>query len=194
MQRIGPTDHPPEVTLLDFLTGELPRAHSDSIRRHVASCPECRGTIDSLNEVVGEFDSLPTVAIPHDTLAPPPSPPAPRRGPGRAIALGLAGIVGISALFTFLNPRSTAPTSRRTFQVGASQASAPRFLETRLHVDHVVGAVPDSSTIIVLVRDADVARAAEELARLSDPGGKLTVQLAGSGERLTANGPVASQG
>jgi anti-sigma factor RsiW len=94
-------DHPADLTLLEYLVGDLPTDASDRIRRHVAACRGCRRTIAELSLTVDELDRLPTVPIPHDAMAfgeeerARPFRRVLRLLPIVAILLAVAGVVGV---------------------------------------------------------------------------------------------------
>lgn len=169
--------HPAEVTLLDYVVGELEYERSSEIRRHVAGCSECRERIVQLSLAIDELDRLPSAGIPHDVLG---APRVPARRGGRLIPLILllAAGLGVVALF----------------QVGGLAGSEPRptgsqvVLETasdrpELVVAELLGGLPhdivvdrdDERRLVVLVQAGDVAVAAERLSGTSSPDGRSYV-------------------
>ncbi len=125
-------DHPEELDLLDYLSGQLPREASDQIRRHVGQCRACQRTMGDLSVTVDELDRLPTISIPHDSLyAPEPSRTRARTRlvglPG--VAILVAGVAAISAVLADGGGNPTAPSS-----VALTMRSATGFADTVRHV------------------------------------------------------------
>ena len=48
--------HPPELTLLEYVVGELGPDTSDGVRVHVEGCPECRERIVEAAGLAQEID------------------------------------------------------------------------------------------------------------------------------------------
>ena len=61
-------DHPQELTLFEYVVGELGPDTSDGVRVHMEGCPECRDRIVTLAMEMDELDRLPLVPIPHDLI------------------------------------------------------------------------------------------------------------------------------
>ncbi|MGI9188294.1 MAG: hypothetical protein ACR2J9_12400 [Gaiellales bacterium] len=173
--------HPEEVTLLDYVVGELGPDSSSHIRRHVETCPTCRERIVDLTMDLDELDRLPMVPIPHDLLRGAFSPEHTITGRRRTarrtapILILLVAAIGVVALFQVGGMRATGGgTSQR--QVVMRTASANPVGA----VDDLLGGVPhtvvvdraDDRHLVVLVGDGDVAVA---FARLSD-GSSVTGQ------------------
>jgi anti-sigma factor RsiW len=56
-------EHPAELTLLDYLCGSLAPATSDQVRKHIATCRDCRQTMAELSSTVDDLDRLPTTGF-----------------------------------------------------------------------------------------------------------------------------------
>jgi hypothetical protein len=111
-------DHPAELTLLEYLVGDLPDETSDRIRRHVAACRACRRTIADLSMTVDELDRLPTVHRPHEAPVPLEELPGPR--PFRAariltIVAVLVAAVGVAVVLRLNEPSGPPPRTTRFF-------------------------------------------------------------------------------
>jgi anti-sigma factor RsiW len=111
-------DHPAELTLLEYLVGDLPDETSDRIRRHVAACRACRRTIADLSLTVDELDRLPTVHRPHEVPVPLEELPGPR--PFRAariltIVAVLVAAVGVAVVLRLNEPSGPPPRTTRFF-------------------------------------------------------------------------------
>ena len=126
-------DHPAELTLLEYLVGDLPAEACDRIRRHVASCRPCRRTIADLSLTVDELDRLPTVPIPHDT------PTAAREAVGGlrltrvlpvlAVLVAVGAVLGVLGFQRDARPQPVAPRPWRielTVNTDGSPASILR--------------------------------------------------------------------
>jgi anti-sigma factor RsiW len=86
-------EHPAELTLLDYLCGSLAPATSDQVRKHIATCRDCRQTMAELSSTVDDLDRLPTTGFfdaRGDGSAGPPRPSL-RIAPVVALALLLLG-------------------------------------------------------------------------------------------------------
>lgn len=180
MEELEPiAPHPEELTLLDYMVGELPADSSDEVRRHIRGCAECRARITALSLAIDEIDRLPLTPIPHDALAP--AAPARRRGAvARAIpiALLLAAALGILALFEVGGLRSAAaPLDDHRLVVRTSDPDPAAALGRALAgVPHrVVVDRDDERHVIVLVADGDVPLAAGRLASIEAPDGDAYV-------------------
>jgi anti-sigma factor RsiW len=183
--------HPEEVTLLDYVVGELGPDSSDAIRRHVETCVSCRERIVDLAMDVDEIDRLPMVGIPHDLLLGALSPEhslAGRRRTARRTApilLLLAAAIGVIALFQIGGVRAADDVATQRRVVLQTASGDPVGV-----VDRLMGGVPHSVVIdraddrhlVVLVGDADVAVA---YARLSEApatdGQNYVIDLGGTG-------------
>ncbi len=169
--------HPAEVTLLDYVVGELEYERSSEIRRHVAGCSECRERIVQLSLAMDELDRLPSAGIPHDALA---APRQPARRSGRLVPLALliAAGLGVVALFQVGGPEGSesAPTGSQVVLETASD-------RPELVVAELLGGLPhdivvdrdDERRLVVLVQAGDVGVAAERLRGTSSPDGRAYV-------------------
>ena len=180
--------HPEELTLLDYVVGDLGPDSSDVVRRHVETCPTCRDRIVDLAMDMDEIDRLPIVAIPHDLLRG--AFPNVRGGSGRRrvvpILLLLAAAIGVVALFQLGGMRgSDVGTAQR--QVVLQTPSADPVAV----VDGLLGGVPhtlvvdrdDERHIVVLVGDADVGVAYARLSEASSTAGRdYVVDIGGTGQ------------
>jgi hypothetical protein len=175
--------HPEELTLLDYVVGDLGPDSSDAIRRHVETCPSCRERIIDLATDLDELDRLPSVAIPHDLLrdALRRSPGARRRGIARRIApfLILAAVgIAVVALFQLGGVRAPdAVVTQRQVVLQTTSSDPVRV------VDDLLGTLPhtvvvdraDPRHLVVLVADADVGVAYSSLIGSSVTGGQSYV-------------------
>ena len=129
-------DHPAELTLLEYLVGDLPDETSDRIRRHVAACRACRRTIADLSLTVDELDRLPTLPMPHDTPLAADVTPGPR--PFRAariltIVAVLVAAVGVAIVLRLNEPAGGPPrTTRFALRLPATQAGAETAIRDAL--------------------------------------------------------------
>jgi anti-sigma factor RsiW len=168
--------HPAEITLLDYVVGELEHERSAEIRRHVAGCPECRDRIVELSLAMDELDRLPSAGLAQDAVAA----VRPRRA-ARIIPIVLlvAAGLGVIALFQVggLTPApAPAPVGERIVLETASE-------QPELVVSELLGGLPHDVTVdrddprhlIVLVQPGDVQVAAERLAGTSSPAGRAYV-------------------
>ncbi len=83
-------EHPAELTLLDYLCGSLAPATSDQVRKHIATCRDCRQTMAELSSTVDDLDRLPTTGF-FDARGEAP------RGPARP-SLRVAPVVALALL------------------------------------------------------------------------------------------------
>lgn len=169
--------HPAEVTLLDYVVGDLEHERSAEIRRHVAGCSECRERIVQLSLAMDELDRLPSAGIPHDVLGAA-RPPARRAGRIVPVALLVAAGLGVLALFQ-VGGLQTGEAPLSGSQVVLETASD----RPELVVAELLGGLPhdvvvdrdDERRIVVLVQAGDVAVAAERLSGTSSPDGRTYV-------------------
>lgn len=169
--------HPAEVTLLDYVVGDLEHERSAEIRRHVAGCSECRERIVQLSLAMDELDRLPSAGIPHDVLGAV-RPPARRAGRIVPIALLVAAGLGVVALFQVGGLQSGEPQATGSQVVLETASDRPELVVTEL-----LGGLPhdvvvdrdDERRIVVLVQAGDVAVAAERLSGTSSPDGRTYV-------------------
>jgi anti-sigma factor RsiW len=187
--------HPEEVTLLDYVVGELGPDSSDAIRRHVERCPSCRERIVDLAMDMDEIDRLPMTAIPHDILRNAFSPEHDLTGRRRTarrtapLLLLIAAALGVIALFQLGDMRSSGePVPQR--QVVIQTASSDPVAV----VDELLGGLPhsvvvdraDERHLVVLVSDADVAVAYARLTGTTTTGGlSYVVDLGATGQLPT---------
>jgi anti-sigma factor RsiW len=176
-------DHPEELTLLDYLVGQLSPEASHEIQRHVASCRACRRTIADLSMTVDELDRLPTVAIPHD------SPPGLRSGRLRAgrparrlvpvVAVLIAAVVAVVAIG--LGRGSSSAVAQRDLTVAAPRGSAVTAEVLRRYLDGTPGVIEQlpHGDWVILVRDTSAPAALRALQRHA--GGDARVWLASVG-------------
>ena len=162
--------HPEEVTLLDYVVGDLAPGSSDAIRRHVEVCADCRERIVELAMEMDAIDQLPTVAIPHDVLREAfPRGRAPRRSRlGRALPLLVLGAVllGAVALFEVGGLRGDLAVPRQRQVIVHTAGSDPQAVVARM-----LGPIPATVTVdrddprhlVVLVSDGDLAAAEARL-------------------------------
>jgi anti-sigma factor RsiW len=184
--------HPAEVTLLDYVVGDLGPDMSDDIRAHVESCPSCRERIADLAMDMDEIDRLPMVAIPHDILRNAFSPERELSGRQRTarrtapILILLVAAIGVVALFQISSMRATDATAPRRQVVIQTASGDPVRV-----VDDLLGGVPhtvvvdraDDRHLVVLVGDADLPVAYSRLAGTSaDTGQSYVVDLGGTGQ------------
>lgn len=190
--------HPEEITLLDYVVGDLGADSSDSIRRHVEMCPSCRERIVDLAMDMDEIDRLPMVAIPHDILRSALSPDRTITGHRRTarrtapILILLAAAIGVVALFQIGGMRATGSgTSPRQVVIHAADGDAAGA------VDELLGGVPhtvvvdraDDRHLVVLVGDGDVAVAYARLAESPTGAGRsYVVDLGATGELPSTTG------
>ena len=169
--------HPAEVTLLDYVVGDLEHERSAEIRRHVAGCSECRDRIVQLSLAMDELDRLPSAGIPHDVLGAV-RPPARRAGRIVPIALLAAAALGVVALFQVGGLEGADPQPTGSQVVLETASDRPELV-----VAELLGGLPhdvvvdrdDERRIVVLVQAGDVAVAAERLSGTSSPDGRTYV-------------------
>ena len=178
--------HPPELTLLEYVVGELGPDTSDGVRVHVESCPECRERIVTLAMEMDELDRLPLVAIPHDLIvgAYRTASSARRRSIRRSIPIVvlLAATIGVIGLFELGGFQSSATTARHQVVVHTADSDPAGV------IDELLGGLPHTTTvdradarhIIVLVSDGDVEVALARLAHTASPNGQSYVVDVGS--------------
>ena len=182
-------EHPPELTLLEYVVGELGPDTSDGVRVHVESCPECRERIVTLAMEMDELDRLPLVAIPHDLIvgAYRTASSARRRSIRRSIPIVvlLAATIGVIGLFELGGFQSSATTARHQVVVHTADSDPAGV------IDELLGGLPHTTTvdradarhIIVLVSDGDVEVALARLAHTASPNGQsYVVDVGGTGE------------
>lgn len=188
--------HPEELTLLDYVIGELGPDSSDQIRRHVETCPTCRDRIVDLALDMDEIDRLPMVAIPHDVLRgalAPAAQLASRRRARRLLPLLLLVVaaMGVVALFQLGSVRAEEGPLRRQV-VLQTAATDPTTV-----VDELLGGIPhtvvtdraDDRHLVVLVGDADVAVAQARLAASTTTGGRsYVIDIGATGQLPDAAG------
>lgn len=178
--------HPEEVTLLDYVVGDLAPDSSDDIRRHVERCADCRERIVDLAMEMDALDRLPTVAIPHDVLRGVlPEGARRRRSVLLPIAVLLAVGVGIFALFELGGMRGGvgAPGQRQVI-VHTDGGQPVRVVDDLLaDVPHTITVDRDDARhLVVLVSDADLAVAYDRLSRTEPADGRsYIVDLGGAG-------------
>jgi len=169
--------HPAEVTLLDYVVGELEHERSSEIRRHVAGCPDCRDRIVDLSLAMDELDRLPSAGHGHGRVG---SATQPRRA-ARVIPIVLLVAAGLGVLALFqvggLTPAPVpAPVGERVVLETAAQ-------EPEVVVSELLGGIPhditvdrdDSRHLIVLVQPGDVPVAADRLSGTASPEGRAYV-------------------
>jgi hypothetical protein len=182
--------HPPELTLLEYVVGELGPDTSDGVRVHVEGCPECRERIVTLAMEMDELDRLPLVAIPHDLIksAFRPGSSARRRSIRRSIPIFvlLAAALGVLALFELGGFQTVSTTAAQRQVIVHTADSDPAGV-----VDELLGGIPHTTTVdransrhmIVLVSDGDVDAAMARLAHTASPNGQsYVVDVGGTGE------------
>ncbi|MEI8262051.1 MAG: hypothetical protein WCG77_11200, partial [Actinomycetes bacterium] len=140
--------HPEEVTLLDYVVGDLGPDSSDRIRQHVETCVFCRERIVDLAMDMDEIDRLPMVAIPHDILRSAFSPEHVLGGRRRSarrtapILILIAAAIGIVALFQIGGMRaSTSGTPQRQVVLMTASGDPLRV------VDELLGGVPHTTVV-----------------------------------------------
>jgi anti-sigma factor RsiW len=190
--------HPEEITLLDYVVGELGPDSSAAIRRHVESCESCRERIVGLAMDVDEIDRLPMVGIPHDLLLGALSPEhtlAGRRRTARRTApvlLLLAAAIGVIALFQLGGMGASSETVAQRQVVLQTASGDPVRV-----VDSLMGDVPHSVVIdraddrhlVVLVGDADVAVAYARLSEATATSGQsYVIDIGGTGRMPDTTG------
>jgi len=169
--------HPAEVTLLDYVVGDLEQERSSEIRRHVAGCSECRDRIVQLSLVMDELDRLPSVGNPHDVLGAA-RPPARRTGRLVPALLLVAAALGVVALFEVGGPQPSEPRSAGSRVVLETASEQPELVVAKL-----LGGLPhdivvdrdDERRIVVLVPAGDVAVATDRLSGTSSPDGRAYI-------------------
>jgi hypothetical protein len=189
--------HPPELTLLEYVVGELGPDTSDGVRAHVEGCPECRDRIVTLAMDMDELDRLPLVAIPHDLIvgAPRPASSARQRSVRRSIPIFvlLAAVIGVIGLFELGGFDGAATTAAQRQVVVHTADSDPAGV-----VDELLGGLPHTTTVdradarhlIVLVSDGDVDVAVSRLAHTASPNGQsYVVDIGGTGTLQTPPAP-----
>ena len=190
-------EHPPELTLLEYVVGELGPDTSDGVRVHVESCPECRERIVTLAMEMDELDRLPLVAIPHDLIvgAFGPAASARRRSIRRSLPIFilLAAALGVLGLFEFGGFQGAESASTQRQVVVHTADSDPAGV-----VDELLGGLPHTTTVdradarhlIVLVSDGDVDVAVARLAHTASPNGQsYVVDIGGTGTLQTPPAP-----
>ncbi|MEI6689917.1 MAG: zf-HC2 domain-containing protein [Thermoleophilia bacterium] len=190
--------HPEEITLLDYVVGELGPDSSDAIRRHVETCVSCRERIVGLAMDVDEIDRLPMVGIPHDLLLGALSPEhtlAGRRRTARRTApvlLLLAAAIGVIALFQLGGMGASSETVAQRQVVLQTASGDPVRV-----VDSLMGDVPhrvvidraDDRHLVVLVGDADVAVAYARLSEVTATSGQsYVIDIGGTGRMPDTTG------
>ena len=189
--------HPSELTLLEYVVGELAPDSSDGIRVHIENCSECRDRIVTLAMDMDELDRLPLVAIPHDVLT---DARGYGSGPRRRsivrslpILILLGAATGVVALFEVGGLRTTATTVTQQQLVVRTADSDPVGV-----VDQLLGGLPHTTTVdradsrhlIVLVSDGDVEAAVGRLAHTASPHGQsYVVDVGGTGTMPEPNTP-----
>ena len=191
----GHSGHPEEVTLLDYVVGELGPDSSDAIRQHVERCPSCRERIVDLAMDMDEIDRLPIAAIPHDILRRTFSPEHDLTGRRRTarrtapLLLLIAAALGVIALFQLGDMRASDATTLQRQVVIQTASNDPVGV-----VDDLLGGVPhsvvvdqaDERHLVVLVSDADVAVAYARLSGTTTTGGRsYVVDLGATGQLPT---------
>ncbi len=189
--------HPPELTLLEYVVGELGPDTSDGVRVHVEGCPECRDRIVTLAMDMDELEWLPLVAIPHDLIvgAFGPASSARRRSIRRSlpIVVLLAAAIGVLSLFEFGGFQRAESASTQRQVVVHTADSDPAGV-----VDELLGGLPHTTTVdradarhlIVLVSDGDVDVAVARLAHTASPNGQsYVVDVGGTGTLQTPPAP-----
>ena len=184
--------HPEEVTLLDYVVGDLGPDSSDVIRRHVETCVSCRERIVNLAMDMDEIDRLPMVAIPHDILRSAFSPEHTNGGRRRSarrtapILILIAAAIGVVALFQIGGMRASDTGSAQRQVVLLTASGDPLRV-----VDDLLGGVPhtavvdraDDRHLVVLVGTADLAVAYARLTNTSATGGRsYVIDLGGTGQ------------
>ena len=176
--------HPAEVTLLDYVVGELPSPESGEIRQHVATCAVCRDRIVALSMAMDELDRLPSAG--HARL-PASGLPMVRGRIGRRfipIAILVAAGIGVLALFQLGGPQVAAPPVTGERIVLETASAQPEQM-----ISELLGGLPHSVTVdrddprhlIVLVQQDDVGAARGRLIGTSSPDGKAyVVDIAGT--------------
>jgi len=190
-------EHPPELTLLEYVVGELGPDTSDGVRVHVEGCPECRERIVTLAMEMDELDRLPLVAIPHDLIvgAFGSAASARRRSIRRSLPIFvlLAAALGVLGLFEFGGFQGSESASARRQVVVHTADSDPAGV-----VDELLGGLPHTTTVdradarhlIVLVSDGDVDVAVSRLAHTASPNGQsYVVDVGGTGTLQTPPAP-----
>lgn len=183
-------EHPQELTLLEYVVGELEPDTSDGVRVHVEGCPECRDRIVTLAMEMDELDRLPLVAIPHDLIvgAYRSASSARRRSIRRLIPIVvlLTAAIGVLGLFELGGFQGAAATTTQRQVVVHTADSDPAGV-----VDELLGGIPHTTTVdradarhmIVLVSDGDVDVAVARLANTASPNGQsYVVDVGGTGE------------
>jgi len=182
--------HPPELTLFEYVVGELGPDSSDGVRAHVEGCAECRDRIVTLATDMDELDRLPLVAIPHDLIK---GAFGGHRNHRRRSVLRslpiivlLAAAIGVVGLFEIggLHTASTTATQRQV--VVHTADSDPVAV-----VNALIGGLPHTTTVdradarhlIVLVSDGDVDVAVARLGHTASPNGQsYVVDVGGTGQ------------
>lgn len=189
--------HPPELTLFEYVVGELGPDTSDGIRVHIEKCPECRDRIVTLAMDMDELDRLPIVAIPHDLIKGAFGAPSSsrRRSAMRAmpIVVLLAAAIGVVSLFEIGGYNSPSPATTQRQVVVHTADSEPTAV-----VDELLGGLPhtitvdrvDSRHLVVLVSDGDVDVAIARLANTASPNGQsYVVDVGGTGQLPDPSAP-----
>ncbi len=183
-------DHPQELTLFEYVVGELGPDTSDGVRVHMEGCPKCRDRIVTLAMEMDELDRLPLVPIPHDLIvsAYRTASSARRRSIRRLIpfVVLLAAAIGVLGLFELGGFQGAAATTTQRQVVVHTADSDPVGV-----VDELLGGIPHTTTVdradprhmIVLVSDGDVDVAVARLAHTASPNGQsYVVDVGGTGE------------
>ncbi len=184
--------HPEEITLLDYVVGELGPDSSDAIRLHVEMCPSCRERIVDLAMDMDEIDRLPMVAIPHDMLRGLLSPEHDVTGRRRSvlrtapILILLAAAIGIVALFQIGDMRASDGLTPQRQAVIQTASTDPVGV-----VDALLGGIPhtvvvdrsDQRHLVVLVGDADVGAAYSRISSSAPTTGQsYVIDVGGTGQ------------
>lgn len=166
-------DHPAELTLLEYLVGDLPDETSDRIRRHVAACRACRRTIADLSLTVDELDRLPTLPRQHEAVARHETAPEPR--PFRAtrvltIVAVLLAAVGVAVVLR-LNEPTTAPprTTRFVLNLPSGQVAVQTAIENALPataLPRVSFSPGEPSLVVVNVAKGDLQSTLRDLPQM----------------------------
>lgn len=185
-------EHPEEVSLLDYVVGDLAPDSSDAIRQHVERCADCRERIVDLAMEMDEIDRLPTVAIPHDVLRGV-FPEAPRRWRALLPVLVLLAVgCGIFALFQIGGLRGDQPVMSQRQIIVRTDAARPEQL-----LAEALGEVPSTITVdrddarhlVVLVSDADLGVAYDRIASVADGSGRSYIVDVGGAGVLPGSAP-----
>ena len=182
--------HPPELTLLEYVVGDLGPDTSDGVRVHVESCAECRDLIVTLAMDMDELDRLPLVASPHDLIQSAFSGHSTnrRRSVLRSlpIVVLLAAAIGVVGLFEIGGLHNASPSVTQRQVVVHTADSDPVAV-----VNALIGGLPHTTTVdradarhfVVLVSDGDVDVAVSHLQDTASPNGQTyVVDVGGTGQ------------